>query len=583
EKYLSNKKIELANIKERKDSLVGDGKKRAGSINEKFEDLLKFETRISNITQHLKGDDLTMNYLKIQGEIKRLGQEIQNKRGLSNRLSQLIISIQKLKDELKDITSEYKELIIKSERSKSELNRLNEEKTKLELGINNEKKSIQKILIRYGYDNVDVKSDILKELQRREIGYADKEQKFKDREKEQSELINKLKIINNNIIPIKERQDALVEEGKVERNIINTLSASRILKLAEGLFPNQEREKSRIQLTEKENQLEILQKNVEEQVQEIKEEKGVLSEKENQLKTAGIKIEKIESDLEIFIQEKEMLDIETLEKMMLELNEFNSLEEKARELKEQEIKLEQQEKTFTEQLADLSKTIDDDTPDRETLEAELEELSRNFEEKKEQKIQQEFQLAENKKRIKNSETLIQKIDTQRQECKRWEILKDLIGSADGKKFSKFAQGLTLKRLTDLANKHLEHLNHRYIIQKSSELDLELEIIDTYHADSIRSLSTLSGGESFLISLALALGLSDLAGRNANIGSLFIDEGFGTLSDEPLEMAINTLERLQNKGKTIGVISHVQQLKERIGVQIQLEKMGNGFSRMKVVN
>jgi exonuclease SbcC len=96
------------------------------------------------------------------------------------------------------------------------------------------------------------------------------------------------------------------------------------------------------------------------------------------------------------------------------------------------------------------------------------------------------------------------------------------------------------------------------------------------------MKTLSGGESFLASLALALGLSELAGHNAQIRSLFIDEGFGTLDDATLEVAITTLENLQATGKTIGIISHVKALKERITTQIQVQKKGNGFSEIKIV-
>ena len=159
----------------------------------------------------------------------------------------------------------------------------------------------------------------------------------------------------------------------------------------------------------------------------------------------------------------------------------------------------------------------------------------------------------------------------------------MIGSADGKKFSRFAQGLTLARLTDLANRHLQKLTDRYEILKSKAKDLELLIIDKYQADAIRPMTTLSGGESFLVSLALALGLSDLASRKVQINSLFIDEGFGTLDADTLDVAISALENLQSKGKTIGVISHVEALKERIGVQIQVSKQQGGHSKIKILS
>jgi exonuclease SbcC len=173
------------------------------------------------------------------------------------------------------------------------------------------------------------------------------------------------------------------------------------------------------------------------------------------------------------------------------------------------------------------------------------------------------------------------IQIQQNEYDRWNRLCNLIGSADGKKFSRFAQGLTLARLTELANRHLLQLSDRYSILKTPEKDLELQIIDGYQADVVRPMTTLSGGESFLVSLALALGLSDLASRKVQINSLFIDEGFGTLDSDTLDVAISALENLQANGKTIGIISHVEALKERIVTQIQVSKQSGGSSKIRI--
>ncbi len=195
-------------------------------------------------------------------------------------------------------------------------------------------------------------------------------------------------------------------------------------------------------------------------------------------------------------------------------------------------------------------------------------------------IRQELQ--QNAAAAAQSKALTAQIEAQQRNYQRWAKLKDIIGSADGKAFRVFAQGLTLRKLTQSANRYLQQLNGRYLIEKRSDEDLDLEIIDTYQADNRRSMNTLSGGESFLVSLALALGLSDLAGRNTHIRSLFIDEGFGTLDENSLDLAIATLENLQSGGKTIGIISHVKELKERIATQIQIKKTGNGFSDIQVV-
>jgi exonuclease SbcC len=166
----------------------------------------------------------------------------------------------------------------------------------------------------------------------------------------------------------------------------------------------------------------------------------------------------------------------------------------------------------------------------------------------------------------------------------------MIGSSDGAKFRNFAQGLTLEYLVRLANQRLQRLDGRYQLIRASELqqqtlsadrdNLTLKIIDTWQGDVVRDTKTLSGGESFLVSLALALALSDLVSHKTSIDCLFLDEGFGTLDPEALDMALHTLESLNQDGKLIGVISHVDAMKDRIANQIKVSKArGLGFSHL----
>jgi len=168
------------------------------------------------------------------------------------------------------------------------------------------------------------------------------------------------------------------------------------------------------------------------------------------------------------------------------------------------------------------------------------------------------------------------------EALRWGRLKELIGSADGAKFSRFAQSLTLRQLIGLANEHLKVLAERYRLMAADGDELDLRIVDLYQANVDRPMESLSGGESFLASLALALGLSELASRHHPIDSLFIDEGFGTLDSETLEIALSALENLRSRGKTIGLISHVDLLKERLTTQVRVIRGAGGTSRIEVV-
>ena len=174
-----------------------------------------------------------------------------------------------------------------------------------------------------------------------------------------------------------------------------------------------------------------------------------------------------------------------------------------------------------------------------------------------------------------------RVARQRQRHDLWKGMADLIGSADGKKFRLFAQGLTLDRLLGLANTHLAELTPRYVLERAPGGDLDLQVVDRDMADEVRGVANLSGGERFLVSLALALGLANMTGRRSLAESLFIDEGFGALDGDSLDVAIGALESLHASGRKVGVISHVQPMIERIGVQIRVTRLGGGRSAVEI--
>ncbi|CAI1876493.1 exonuclease subunit SbcC [Serratia liquefaciens] len=191
------------------------------------------------------------------------------------------------------------------------------------------------------------------------------------------------------------------------------------------------------------------------------------------------------------------------------------------------------------------------------------------------------QLESDAARRLNQQSLFEQISQSQQQYDDWSYLNQLIGSKEGDKFRKFAQGLTLDHLVYLANNQLGRLHGRYLLQRKTSDALELQVVDTWQADALRDTRTLSGGESFLVSLALALALSDLVSHKTSIDSLFLDEGFGTLDAETLDTALDALDSLNASGKTIGVISHVEAMKDRIPVQIKVKKVnGLGISRLE---
>ncbi|MEZ4950780.1 MAG: AAA family ATPase [Saprospiraceae bacterium] len=298
--------------------------------------------------------------------------------------------------------------------------------------------------------------------------------------------------------------------------------------------------------------------------------KAIIQQLPDQILQYSKEKESLETKLTPRVKEVGFTSIHEAENALLSEEEANHARELIESLRKKEIELAQIKKQLLEDEERLQPIIKR-LSSQEELKVTLQAVSQEFNQCQQNigSLQKELEFQASLKQ--QMQELLGKINTQKETASKWHQLNSLVGSADGNKFRKFAQGLTLEKLTALANMHLYNLNGRYQIQKEDSEKLDLQIIDTYQADNVRSMNTLSGGETFLVSLALALGLSDLTGHQAQIRSLFIDEGFGTLDDQALDTVISTLENLQSQGKTIGIISHVQALKERISTQIRVHK------------
>jgi exonuclease SbcC len=193
----------------------------------------------------------------------------------------------------------------------------------------------------------------------------------------------------------------------------------------------------------------------------------------------------------------------------------------------------------------------------------------------------DFQLKIDEKNKEQIGEILEKINSKAAVFENWSKLNELLGSADGKKFRQIAQEYTLDILLRFANSHLKILSNRYNLGRIPN-SLALQVIDKDMGNEIRSVHSLSGGESFIVSLALALGLASLSTNRMKVESLFIDEGFGSLDPATLSVAMDALEQLHNQGRKVGVISHVQEMTERIATQIRVVKLTNGKSKLEVV-
>ncbi|WP_223553677.1 AAA family ATPase [Pseudomonas sp. BF-R-01] len=218
--------------------------------------------------------------------------------------------------------------------------------------------------------------------------------------------------------------------------------------------------------------------------------------------------------------------------------------------------------------------------DAAQLDTALTELQNQFAASEHRCAELRAEQAEDQRRQNANQALAQQIADAYSEYQRWARLNALIGSATGDTFRKIAQAYNLDLLVHHANVQLRQLVRRYRLKRGGSM-LGLLVMDTEMGDELRSVHSLSGGETFLVSLALALGLASMASSTLKIESLFIDEGFGSLDPESLQLAMDALDGLQAQGRKVAVISHVQEMHERIPVQIQVHRQGNGLSTLEV--
>ena len=236
-------------------------------------------------------------------------------------------------------------------------------------------------------------------------------------------------------------------------------------------------------------------------------------------------------------------------------------------------------KVKTKNLVDHEKNSPD--VDEQEIQLQIAGLTTSLEKMEQDKENNSFALRSDDEKIALAKELHEELQAQTQCWEKWEGLNELIGSSSGQKFRIFAQSLTLETLLSYTNSHLQEFAKRYHLQRVPGSDLELQVVDRDMADEVRSVHSLSGGESFLVSLALALGLASLSSNKIQVESLFIDEGFGSLDQETLDIAIASLDTLQSLGRKVGVISHVPVLVERLGAKVVVEKMGGGQSAVSI--
>jgi len=307
-----------------------------------------------------------------------------------------------------------------------------------------------------------------------------------------------------------------------------------------------------------------------------------IKEKNELLEVSTQQFNKVQSQLIVKVTEAGFSSIEELSAAILPDHQVETIKRKQQQLQADEIALNSNKKNNEQTLA-AAKQQDDLQITLEEVNAAISSLTNERDNHLSTLGQLQQQLLQNQQNKERIAGIIAQMSQLQILQKQYATLNNIIGDSTGNKFNNIIQRITLRHLFNMTNQRLLSLMDRYQVDLGGDgYEDEIWVIDTYMGDEKRTINTVSGGERFVISLAMALALSDLASNNVKIDSLFIDEGFGSLSPEDLDNAISMLERMQVENeKTIGIISHVESLKERISTQIQVQKLQNGESTLQL--
>ncbi len=494
---------------------------------------------------------------KIKEEESKLNQE-------SNELKNSEINLAKLNSKLESSVQELEKQNILKSKTEELFVRLNftyEENSKIVLNeqkeqIENELKEI--VLLRDEKEKLSQKKE---NLQKRYSDFKETILRIESLKSSLNELKKEQNILDKEIIELKKEAKNILDIENLEQFEQNISKKFTLIQDKYNAI-----EKELVSLKSKDESLN-------KQIEQLKIKQ----------KTENIKLESLNKKFDQALEEYEFSSKEEFEKALLNRYELELLSNTCKTIEEkytQAITL----KNDTAKKLKEQKELNLSSRKIEDVNIELNELQTTIDELQKSIGSLEKELEINAQNIKKHEDKIKELEKKKEAFKVWVKLNEMIGSATGDKFAKFAQGITLDQLIYLANKHLKILSPRYELQRSLDSNklLEIEICDGFQGDVIRGVNTLSGGESFIVSLSLALGLSSLASQKISIDSLFLDEGFGTLDSESLELALNALNQLQVSGKMVGVISHVEALKERIPLQIRVVPKGDGTSLLQLL-
>ena len=396
-------------------------------------------------------------------------------------------------------------------------------------------------------------------------------------------LGEQIEVADNELQKVLEQVETLDEEVEETQGELNELLQGRDLdKWEKGLEQD---------LKKADKSLEDARKTLEEKNKEHAAAKQAFQDNQKNIEKRKEKVGEAKKSLHETLEKLPVDGRQALIEALMDPDELEKLRKQCQEIENELESARKIYKTVEKELADHEaerpEALDDEAT-TEAAEKRVEELSEEVGTFTKTIGKNQATLEEGKKRLKNLKEARGELKRLKKEGEPWRRLHGLIGKGGGKHFKLFAQSLNLGEIIRRANEHLAQLEERYKLAIKTDENgfptLEFEVVDRYQANQRRSLETLSGGETFLISLALSLALADNRRLDLPIETIFLDEGFGTLDREALQTAMNCLNQLHYRGgRTVGVISHVEALHRDGGIshQVVLETVREGVSKIRI--
>lgn len=381
--------------------------------------------------------------------------------------------------------------------------------------------------------------------------------------------------------------DSIQEKHIVENvaflNKLKNYAVENMEALKKCLDTWNENQKQTVELIDK---IKTLSSNIAINNKELENQTNSLKEKQKDQQNIEIEKQKSSNEREEIFAKKSVEEEENrLKKLLKNAETTKANAEKCKT--DTNTELEKYKAIVTDKEKELLKTEEEKITEKTTdeLQSELDKYKIKSDEFSQKIGAHRQRLNFNSENLKNCGNKLKEKEKQQAVCGKWGNLNELIGSVDGKKYRNFAQALTFEHLIGLSNRQLQKMSDRYILKRTGDSSnpFELSVIDKFQNDEERTAQNLSGGEKFIVSLSLALGLSNMASKNMRIDTMFIDEGFGTLDADYLDVALNALSNLQSEGKIIGIISHLTELKERIATHVEVVSYCNGHSKIQITN